>query len=380
MTMQPAITPQGGLNRRPFVPPTLFGITQSSFDPASRFRFIQFIPYLEKAGWKVDHRPNRPDRQWRSHLKSRLGLAIHYRAARLLMRFNRLCDLVASRSADVVFVNRDFAGEGPYFQKVFKSMVHKAVFDFDDAIFVGRLEGNVRWMCKESRWVTPGNEYLAQFARQYTDRVTVIPTVIDTDAIQPRVYGSQSLDSATVRVGWSGSDQSIGATLVPNLEMLRQLQKNVDFELVVISNTRPQLPVNGLRWTFHPWQPQDEANMGNLFDIGIMPLVDDAFQKGKCALKLLQYMAAGLPTVASPVGVNKDVVRPGVTGMLACTQGEWHQSLEWLIRSAPTRAMMGVEGRKLCEKEYSIRRWLPVLLGILETVRNERCQNDSKRS
>jgi len=158
---------------------------------------------------------------------------------------------------------------------------------------------------------------------------------------------------------------------VPRLEMLRALQKKVDFELVIISNTQPQLPVNDLRWSFIPWRQEDEAEMRGLFDIGIMPLVDDSFQKGKCALKLLQYMAAGLPTVASPVGVNKEVVHEGVTGMQAASDAQWHEALETLIRNPQLRADMGTEGRNLCEKEYSIRRWFPVLLGILETVRNE---------
>jgi glycosyltransferase involved in cell wall biosynthesis len=376
--MQAATAFPEAANRRSFVPPRLFGLTQSSFDPASRFRFIQFIPYFEKAGWKVDHRPNRPDRQWKSPSQSRLGQALSYRRARFVMRINRLKDLLDSRTSDVVFVNRDFAGEGPVFQKVFRPMVEKAVFDFDDAIFIGKREHNVRWMCKQAQWVTPGNEYLANYARKYTDRVTVIPTVIDTNSFQPRVYGQSASGYGPVRVGWSGSDQSIGATLVPNLRMLRELQKRVDFELVVISNSKPELPVSDLRWSFRSWRESDESQMGSFFDIGIMPLVDDAFQKGKCALKLLQYMAAGLPTVASPVGVNTDVVQPGITGLLASTDAEWHRSLEWLIKDAQAREAMGMEGRKRCQAEYSIHRWLPVLLGILETVRNEQCQINSK--
>jgi len=207
--------------------------------------------------------------------------------------------------------------------------------------------------------------------------VTVIPTVIDTEEYRARRYEKTSA-SGRVRIGWSGSDQSIQATLVPHLPMLTALQARTDFELVVITNSQPQLPVSNLRWSFHPWTASGEGTLESKFDIGIMPLVDDEFQKGKCALKLLQYMAAGLPTVASPVGVNKDVVLPGVTGMQARTPEEWHQSLECLIRNDGLRASMGEAGRRVCEQHYSVQRWLPVLLEIFQRVQRETCKTSPR--
>ncbi|MDB6121290.1 MAG: hypothetical protein JWQ71_283 [Pedosphaera sp.] len=343
--------------------PRLMGITQSGFDPASRFRFIQFLPYLKKAGWDVDHRPNRPDRQWKSPLHSRLARAIHYRTGRAFMRVNRVRDLIDSKDFDVVYVGRDIASEGVLFQKLFYPMVRKGVFDFDDALFVGRRERIVRWMCLNSYWVTPGNEYLAKYARQFTDRVTVIPTVIDTDSCTARSYEGAKFNG-TLRIGWSGSDQSITPTLLPYLPMLEALQRQMNFELVVITNTEPKLPTTSLRWKFIPWKAEEEPLLQSKFDIGIMPLADNPFQKGKCALKLLQYMAAGLPTVASPVGVNSDVVLHGTTGLLAKTETEWHDALKGLLKNAELRASLGQEGRKRCEEEYSINRWLPVMLDI----------------
>lgn len=345
--------------------PNLLGFTQSAFDPASRFRFIQFIPYLEKAGWRVDHRPNRPDRQWQSPLKSRLARGIHYRSGRALMKLNRIFDSFVADDFDAIFVNRDFAAEGTLFQKIFSEVIRKSVFDFDDAIFIGRREKIVRWMCANAFWVTPGNEYLANYARQFTDRVTIVPTVIDTEICVSRRYENES--DIPLRIGWSGSDQSIGVTLFPHLEMLARLQQQIDFELVIITNTRPTLPVE-MRWRFEKWREDDEKNLESKFDIGIMPLADDEFQKGKCALKLLQYMAAGLPTVASPVGVNKEVVREGVTGFCARTETDWHESLKCLLRNDALRASMGMAGRKRCEEQYSIRRWLPALLELFEKI------------
>lgn len=344
----------------------LLGLTQSGFCPASRFRFIQFIPYLEKAGWQVDHRPNKPDRQWRSPMKSRWARAIHYRLGRGLMRINRASDLVEAAGYDLIFVGRDFASEGPLFQAAFRHVMHKCVYDLDDAIFTGRKgERIVRWLCQHAAWVTPGNEYIANYARQFTDRITIIPTVIDTDTYIPRQFGDEC--GRPLRIGWSGSDQSIGPTLIPYLPMLQDLQRQLNFELVVITNTCPNLPTT-MKWRFLPWKKHEEGLLSEKFDIGIMPLADDAFQKGKCALKLLQYMAAGLPTVASPVGANKEVIQHRSTGFLAADDAEWHAALRCLLLNPELRISMGMQGRQRCENEYSIKRWLPVMLKIFENV------------
>lgn len=345
--------------------PSLLGMTNSAFDPASRVRLIQLIPGLEKAGWRVDHRPNVPDRQWRSSLPGRWSRAAHHRIGRLQMKWNRWRDVSQAGRFDVVFVNRDLAGGGLLFEKRLLSRNPRVVFDFDDAIFIGRNEAAVAWMCSHAAWVAPGNEYLAEFARRFTSNVTIIPTVIDTDRYTP---AAQRPAGAAVRVGWSGSDQSITAALFPSLPMLEVLQERLGFEFVIVTNTRPTLPVSRLSFTFVPWKAEEEGELGRHMDIGLMPLVDDAFQRGKCGLKLLQYMAAGLPTVASPVGVNAEITIPGETGFLARTGEEWASALDALVRSPSLRSTMGRAGRRRCEEHYSLSRWLPELLRILERV------------
>jgi glycosyltransferase involved in cell wall biosynthesis len=347
---------------------TLLGFTQSAFDPASRVRFIQYIPTLQAAGWAVSHRPNRPDRQWNSPLKGRLARGLHYRAGRLLMKTNRLLDIRAAKDFDVVFVNRDLAGRGIRFEELLLRRNPRVVFDFDDAIFAfPKTEPMVRWMCQHAAWVTPGNEYLADYARRYTSRVTVVPTVIDTDRYSTHLRPDGG-NGQPVRVGWSGSDQSIGATLAPCLELLAYAQQQLHFEFVVITNSRPKLPRTDLRWTFRPWSPDGEGELASELDVGIMPLVDDGFQRGKCGLKLLQYMAAGLPAVASPVGVNRQIVLQGRTGFLAETPDQWYQALRALVTSAALRTEMGAAGRERCLEEYSLNRWAPALFQLLDRV------------
>lgn len=348
---------------------TLMGITQSAFDPASRVRFIQYMPFFEREGWRVSHRPNRPDRQWQSRLGNRIARGVHYRAGRAVMRVNRVRDVMDARKFDVVFLNRDLMASDVRYERALLSRNPRVVFDFDDAIFLGGAKGerHARWMCENAAWVTPGNAYLAEWARQWTDRVTVIPTVIDTERYERKEWSDADF-ARPMRVGWTGSDNSIGGTLFPHLEMLARSQRELGFELVIISNSKPTLPVSGMNWTFHPWRAEDEGALGRKFDVGIMPLVDDSFQRGKCGFKLLQCMAAGLPTIGSPLGVNAEIVREGCTGFLASTPEEWHEALRTLTRSPELRASMGRAGWERCESDYSVHRWFPELQATLGRV------------
>jgi len=347
----------------------LMGMTQSAFDPASRVRFVQFIPLFEDAGWDVLHRPNKPDRQWRSRLPTRLARGMHYRSGRGVMKVRRLADIAASRGVDVVFVNRDLAGGRHFHERLLLRSNARVIFDFDDAIFSGsqRAEQRVRWMCEHAAWVTPGNAYLADWARRYNDHVTVIPTVVDTDRYESRQWSAADA-SRPVRIGWTGSDASIAHTLFPYLETIARAQREFDFEFVIVTNTQPSISTPGFRWTFHPWRAEEEGALGRLFDVCIMPLADNEFQRGKCGLKLLQGMAAGLPTIASPVGVNSEIVQPGKTGFLAQTPDEWHEALGTVARSPEILPALGANGRDRCVREYSLQRWFPEMLSLVERV------------
>ncbi len=280
------------------------------------------------------------------------------------MKWNRWRDVASAARFDSVFVNRDLAGPGLFYQRRLLRRNPRVVFDFDDAIFIGRNEAAVRWMCEQSAWVTPGNRYLAEFVGRYTDRCTVIPTVIDTEEYRPSSEGA----SPVPRVGWSGSDQSIRVTLFPFLPLMAEIQRRVDFELVVITNTRPEIETPGLKWSFLPWTAETEVAGLRSLDVGLMPLADDAFQRGKCGLKALQYMAVGRPVVASPVGVNAEIVQNGKTGFHAVTEADWMSAIQSLASSSERRSEMGAAGRKRCEESYSVRRWFPVLDEILRRV------------
>ena len=167
-----------------------------------------------------------------------------------------------------------------------------------------------------------------------------------------------------------GSDHSIRDTLYPHVKMLADLQREIGFEFTIISDPRPVLPEAGLRWTFVQWTPERETRAADFFDVGIMPLLDNEFQKGKCGLKLLQYMAAALPVIASPVGMNRNLV--SANGYLASGEEEWHHAIRALDRDRASLGRLGMAGRALCEQRYDLAEWAHILVRLLEKVAETR--------
>jgi glycosyltransferase involved in cell wall biosynthesis len=349
------------------VPRRLIAFADTDDDPACRFRVRQYIPYLERAGWDVSLRTNHPPRPWASPYRNPLLRLTHQRAGLLCRRLRRRWDIHASSSYDVVFLNRDLLEGRLQYEETLLLRNPRVVFDFDDAIFLGEKARHIQWICERAAWVTAGNDYLASFARRFTERVSVLPTVVN-----PEAYGvhEQRTPAHPIRIGWLGSDRSIRETLFPHLAMLADLQAQLQFEFVVVSRPKPDVPQCGFHFQFHEWSPSTEGRIGELFDIGIMPLVNDEYQRGKCGCKLLEYMAAGLPSIVSPAGINPCLIRESRSGFLANSPHEWRQALSALIADSGMRRRMGMEGRAFVQREFSIQRWFPSLLDILERVRS----------
>ncbi|MCB1741409.1 MAG: glycosyltransferase family 4 protein [Gammaproteobacteria bacterium] len=347
---------------------SLMACSHSDFDPASRFRVLQYLPRLEAAGWRVSHRPNRPWRHWRTGVRVWPLGGLIQRGGDALKRLSRWRDVLDSGGFDVVFVNRDLLGIDLVYEKALLARNPRVLFDFDDMIWLGARHAHVAWMCRHAAWVTAGNATLAGFARQYTSSVTLLPTVVDVSTYPPAVPGASSVP---VRLGWLGSGFSIDQTLVPHLPMFAYLQRRLDFELVIVSAPRPRIDQPGLRWRWIPWSPRTETRIGELFDIGIMPLVDTPFQRGKCGTKLLQYMAAALPAIASPVGMNREIIGRSGAGMLAATTDEWRDAIMQLGDPA-MRERLGLAGRAYCTEHYHLDRWTSVMLELLQRVADHR--------
>lgn len=345
----------------------LIAFTHARGDPAARFRLLQFVPGLERAGWSVSHRPNRPERPWESPFEAPPLRWAHQRAGVLLRRFRRRLDVRSASGFDVAFVNRDLLEGSIAWEETLWRRNPRVVLDFDDTIHLGRKAAHFARAAAGAAWITAGNENLLAVARKWTDRVSLLPTVIDT-ARYPAPPGVRA--DVPLRVGWLGSDLSIRETLFPFLPMLGELQAELGFEFVVVSRPRRELPGTRLHWRFVEWSPDVEARIAEFFDVGIMPLVDDEFQRGKCGCKLLQYMAAGIPAIASPVGVNASILADG-RGFAAGDPQGWGEAL-LRLRDPGLRAELGLRGRAYVERAYSVRAWLPHLLDVLDGVRTGR--------
>lgn len=327
--------------------------------PSQRFRIEQWKPYLESDGISVDLQPFADPELLRvlhqpGHLPAK--------AFRMLTAFaGRALEAVRLGGYDAVLVHRAASLAGPAFLERLAALRRPLIFDFDDAIY--RLHSSVanRWtsrlkfpgktatLCRISRRVVVGNEYLGDYARQFNRNVTVIPTSIDTDAYRPE---TRALSERPLVLGWSGSSTS-QTYLEMFVPVLRQLLDGLSLELVIVSDREPILP--GVRYRWVPWSRAREAADLAEFDIGIMPMPDDAWARGKCSLKALQYMGMGVPAVCSAVGSNVDVVQHGHNGFLATTPEEWVASISALTRDPALRRRIGEAGRRTVEDRYSMR-------------------------
>ena len=336
-------------------------ITHSDFDPASRLRLMQYFPGFVAAGWRVDHRPLRPSLYRRLHIDGPTLRSWEMRVNAELRRANLLRNFIVAGKYDAIVIGREL----PNLIGFLKTRNPRLIFDLDDAIYLGSSRKAVAQLASQAAVVVAGNSTLANAVSEWTNSIKVIPTVVDASVyrtVPPAANGGR------LRVGWMGSDYSIRETLFPYLDMLSGLQREIGFEFVIVSGPRPILPTSDMRYRFVAWSPGVETKIAELFDVGIMPLMDNPLQRAKCGAKLIQYMAAGLPVIASPIGVNCSIVTPGLNGFLAGDGEAWSSALRQLAADTALRRRLGAAGRARVETDYSIERWLPVWLELLGGV------------
>ena len=246
------------------------------------------------------------------------------------------------------------------------------IYDFDDAFYLKYRTGNFKvtnpflgrkfdTVMAGAVAVTAGNRVLAEYASQYNTNIFDLPTVLDTDRYIPQ---SSSRSGHTFTIGWIGSP-STARFLTELIEPLSVIGQEGSVKFVVIGGKAPVVPhveVVEIEWNEHT-----EVDLINTFDVGVMPLPDDDWARGKCAFKLIQYMACAVPVIASPVGANIEVLK-GASGLLAATSQEWVDMLRVLRDQPSKRAEMGLVGRTRIIDHYSLRHNLPLLAGIIREV------------
>ncbi len=340
--------------------------------PGQRYRIEQWEPLLKGYGVELTHQPFEDEELHTllyqpGHLTQKLKLvskAVQRR--RSLMR--------SVRNFDLVYLFREAALLGPpIFERWLRYTGVPIVFDFDDAIFVSykspsngylsylKFAAKAKAVCRLSSHVMVGNPYLAGFASRFNDRVTVVPTTIDTDK-----YLVQEKDTADVPViGWTGSYSTV-QHLDTIRGALKKLAAREKFRLRVIGT--PTYELEGIDVDAMLWRSETELEDLRQVDIGVMPLPDDDWSKGKCGLKALQFMALGIPTICSPVGVNTDIIQDGENGFIAGTEDEWVEKMSQLLRSAALQRTLGRAGRETVERKYSARVQAPRVFEIWHSV------------
>jgi glycosyltransferase involved in cell wall biosynthesis len=342
---------------------------------SSRFRIVQYMEPLTARRIEVDFSP---------FLDSVLFAAL-YTPAKLMSQFPRLAlamlrrvgTVIRAIRADAVVVQREAMLFGPPVVEwmAVRLLRRPMVLDLDDPTYMasdgmvyGRLGQLLKWPGKTDRlirWariVTCGNQNIAEYVRTRQRAADVIPTVVDT-----RVYQPSCSNREIPVIGWIGTH-----TTYPFLERLlpifERLALSRRFTLTVVGSGRPSITVHGLHVDARPWRLDREVNDFRSIDIGVYPLVDDAWSAAKSGLKAVQYMACGVPFVMSPIGVCAQMGVPGETHFAATTDEEWETALGRLLDDRSLRCTIGRAGRAFAERNYSIEQQADRLASIIRAV------------
>ncbi len=339
----------------------------SSQGSNSRVRFYQYLPYLGSKGIEVTLAP----------LLDNVNVQRLYNGQRVeLFRvlwayFRRVLWLSRARSFDLIWLEKEMIPWLPVWWEQILSRLHiPYVVDYNDAVFHRHymhanpsirafLGKSIDSLMHQATTVVVGNDYLAEHARRAGARqVEYLPSAVDIQR-----YSIREHLGAQFRIGWIGSP--ITAPYVGLVkDALEEVSRKIKCRLVLIGAGN-QDPLPNMEKEILPWSEETEVANIRSFDVGIMPLPDGPFERGKCGYKLVQYMACGLPVIASPVGVNTILVDQGKTGFLTSSTSEWVQALVMLSQNSMMRSEFGKAGRKKVEKEYCLQVTAPRLFKIL---------------
>lgn len=247
------------------------------------------------------------------------------------------------------------------------------IFDYDDAVMFHELEQGqplngkniVKFFrtIKYCKAVVAGNKFLSEFAKPNISLIQVLPTPINTEKYTIKNY---LMDKKNIHIGWIGVSGNLKyiERIKPVFKEISKKHPNV--VLKIISNTF--ISMDDVRTEFKKWRSDEEIEDLRNLDIGIMPLDDSLWTRGKCGYKILQYMGVGVPVVASPVGINKEFIKHGENGFLANALDEWFKYIDLLIINPDKRKKMGLNGREMIENKYSEKKYTKKYSNVIKGV------------
>ncbi len=343
----------------------VLGLISSLTDPASRLRVMQYEPWFKKKEETLDYKFFKPLRDaepapWSHNLKKITGLN-EWRSTNIIKSIGRVPLLFSQSGYDIIWQNRLLQLQHFFWEKKIRKPI---VFDFDDAIWMYEGERQVIKKFEISEMLFAGNEYLADFAGKYNKNIFVVPTTIDTDKIFPLLKQTEHFT-----IGWIGTKSNF-----KYLEMIRRplfdfLSHNYDARLMIVSSELPAfLNTGNEQIIFRQWAVETENELINEFSVGIMPLDDTEWTKGKCSFKLLQYLACAKPAIVSPVGMNNKILAEAEVGIAANCTEDWLNAL-LKVKNEPVLAQsLGTAGQKLIQEKYSCSLWTEKIINHMKTI------------
>lgn len=331
----------------------MFAFTNGRNSPSARFRVRQHIQSLSELGVDIiecqSTWPGRLGRDIASTI-GHAGVALSHRA----------CDVIRSYQSSGSLLQRWMLSRFPTFEFAARK---PRVLDVDDAIWQDSGPSATRWLAARCRGVICGNSFLAERFSEWNANITVIPTAVDTIRFRPS--NSPASDGPQI-ICWSGSSSTLRYLYGIEKALARALQCNPQARLRVICNTPPtftRIPTS--RTEYVEWSEAQEVSAVQDCTVGIMPLEDSEWARGKCSFKMLCYMACGVPVVVSPIGMNNQVLALGQVGLAAGAEDDWVNALDCILKNPITGREMGVKGRAVVEVHYSVRVLAPKLADAL---------------
>ena len=343
---------------------------------SARYRVEQYVPYLEKNGIKCAIRPFVSAKFYKILYKK--GFYLKKILYFIQSSIQRLLDILLAMRSDLIFIHLEAFPLGPPFlEYIFIKMLHKKViYDLDDAIYMGntspannflkylKCPSKIKKIIKISSHVIACNDYLADYAKKYNNKVTVIHTSVDTEKFKPINRDKKE----SIVIGWMGS-HSTAKYLAELKNVFLKLNAKYKFTVKIIgAGEGYDFEIPGVNVVKLNWRLKDEIAQFQSFDIGVYPLPENEWTKGKTGFKTIQYMSVGVPCVVSDVGANRDIIKDGVNGYLARTEEEWVEKISKLIEEPKLRRNIGLEGRKTVEEKFSLKVNAQIFIAVIKNL------------
>lgn len=337
----------------------LFFVVYPEINAGSRYRVYKYLPYLDKQN--VDYRVCPPMSnklfQYLYQTSNPVKKILFY----LITYLVRMRDLTKVRNYDMIFIHQGFCYLGPpILEYLVAKLNHNIIFDIDDAhfskpVFATGLgarfhdRDRIAKLCKLSKQIIVSVNYIKQYVQEFNPNVVVIPTSIDIKRYTLKDYKANN--NPSVIIGWVGT--ASGLVYLQDLEdVFQKLSQLYNIILKIISSQT--ITMKNVDFIYRKWSLENEISDLQSLDIGIMPLANTEFEKGKGGFKVIQYMGVGVPVVCSPVGINAEIVQDGINGYLTNTRKEWFKKLSLLIENEHLREKIGRKGRESIHDKFTI--------------------------